>query len=44
MKRIAAQDPLESQPAALESAVLFNGLHRVLGTGGNVIAATGTIR
>ena len=39
VKRMTAQDPFESQPAALDGAVFLNGLQRVLGAGGDIVAA-----
>ena len=44
VKRIAAQDTPERQPAALEGAVLLNRLQRILGTGGNIPAARRPVR
>ena len=43
MERIAAEDALERQPAALEGAIFFNGLQGVLGAGGDIVAAAGPV-
>ena len=44
IKRMAAADTPEREHAALEGAVLLNGLHGVLGAGRNKAAAGGTVR
>ena len=43
VKRIAAQDAFERQPAALAGAIFLNGLRGILGAGGDIIAAAGTV-
>ena len=44
MKGVAAQNPPKGKPAALQGAVLFDGLHGVLRAGWNKAAAGGTVR